>query len=397
VRLLSVINNPVHGGGHVQMERLRAPLLHRGVDTLGVTPAGAPAARRLRAAGVEVVEVPLHRLRATADPRAHAAFGASLVPEVRRLRRLIRERGIDVVQVHGDTHVHGALAAHLEGAAVVWQLYDTRTPPPLRRATMPVVTRVADAITTWGAALGRAYPGTERLGDRWIPVFPPVPDEDFAPPDAAARARGRTLLDAPEGAAVVGAIGNRNPSKGHEYFVRALAAVRERHPQVVGRVLGAASPPHAAYERDVLAEARTLGLDDTAFTMRDGGTRIPALLPGFDVLVLSSVPLSEGMPTVLLEAMACGIPVVATDVAAVRELVVDGETGYVVPPQRPAALADAVLRLLGDASLRRRMGDAGRARFVAGFSLEALADRHLRAYELALAHRAGRSTGRPAR
>ena len=397
MRLLSVINNPVHGGGHVQMERLRAPLEDRGVETVGVTPAGAPAAQRLRAAGVEVVEVPLHRLRATPDPRAQAAFGASFVPEVRRLRRLIRDRAIDVVQVHGDTHAHGALAAHLEGAAVVWQLYDTRTPPPLRRATMPVVTRVADTITTWGAALGHAYPGTARLGERWIVVFPPVPDEDFSPPDELARARARALLEVPDGALVVGAIGNRNPSKGHEYFVRALAALRDRHPDAVGRVLGAASPPHADYERRVLAEARELGLDDAAFTMRDGGTRIPELLPGFDVLVLSSVPLSEGMPTVLLEAMACGVPVVATDVAAVRELVVDGETGFVVPAQDPAALAAAVGRMLGDEALRRRMGDAGRVRFSDAFSIDALAGRHLRAYELALAHRAARANGRPGR
>ena len=103
---------------------------------------------------------------------------------------------------------------------------------------------------------------------------------------------------------------------------------------------------------------------------------------------MGSVPNSEGVPTVILEAMACGVPVVATDVGAVAEVVDDGVTGFVVPPLRPQALADATLRLLGDPDLRARMSLAAREQAVARFDVEVCADTHVRAFEAAIAYHA---------
>jgi glycosyltransferase involved in cell wall biosynthesis len=261
---------------------------------------------------------------------------------------------------------------------------------------MPMVTRVADVVTTWGRALGTAYPGCTRLGDRWVPVFPPVDGEVFAA-DAARRAAAREELGIADDAIAVGAVGMLNPSKGYEHFVRALALLRDRHPEAVGRILGPPSPAHAAWEAAWRREAAELGLDAGAFDVRDAGRRVPELMPGLDVLALTSVPRSEGMPTVILEAMACGIPVVATDVGAVSELVADGETGFVVAPLDPPAMAAALARLAADPALRERLGAAARRRFADEFSLEALADRHVEAYGLAMEHRAGRRSRRSRR
>jgi glycosyltransferase involved in cell wall biosynthesis len=91
-------------------------------------------------------------------------------------------------------------------------------------------------------------------------------------------------------------------------------------------------------------------------------------LRGADVLLHPS--LSEGMPTVMLEAMACALPVVVTDVGGVREAVTDGVEGIVVPPRDPQALAAALERLRRDPALGRRMGEAGRRRVQAEFTLE---------------------------
>lgn len=387
MRALFVVNNPVFGGGQGQFIRLREPLAARGWEMVAVTPVGADAAGRLRAGGVEVEELPLHRLRAKPDPRLQAQFLASFPREVAGLRRLIERLGIDVVQAHGDTNPQAALAGHRAGAAVVWQLYDTRTPAALRRVTMPLVTRVADVITTWGRRLGLEYPGTERLGERWIPVFPPVAGEDFAP-SAQRRAAARAELGIAGDAVAVAVIGMLNPSKGHDHFVRALGLARSDHPNLVARVLGPPSPAHTEYERRVRAEAGALGmLANGVLDIRDAGARVAELLPAFDILALSSVPRSEGMPTVILEAMACGLPVVATDVGAVAELVVDGDTGYVVPPLDDPRFAEALGWLAADADLRARMGAAGRTRFEERFELDVLADIHVRAFELALEHR----------
>ena len=390
MRQLFVVHGPAFGGGHAQFVRLRTPLAERGWEVSGVVPTGAPAAERLRHHGVICHEVALHRLRRTPDPRVQGALAASMRREVGALRRLIREHDVDLVQVHGDTNPHGAIAAHLEGRAVVWQIYDTVTPLPLRRLTMPLVTRLADVVTTWGRALGHAYPGAAALDDRWIPVFPPVNAREFVPGTAESRAAARHALGVPPDTVLVGSVGNLNPTKGHEHLVRAVAALRNGGIDVAARVLGAPSPAHPAYEAAVRREAAGLGLDRDAFDIVDAGPRVPQVMPGFDVLALTSVPRSEGMPTVVLEAMACGLPVVATDVGAVRELVEDGRTAVVVPSRDDETLTRVLARLLGDPGLRRRMGDAALQRFRRGFSLEALADLHERAYTRAVEHRRGR-------
>jgi glycosyltransferase involved in cell wall biosynthesis len=390
VKALFVINNPGFGGGYSQIVRLREPLAALGWDVAMVAPQGAEATARLRAGGVEVLEIPLHRLRASPDPRLQAPFLARFVPEVSALRRLFVERGVDVVQPHGDTNPHAGIAAHRAGIAVCWEIYDTRTPVPLRRLTMPVVTRLADSIMTVGRALGHAYPGTERLGERWVPIWPPVDGAAFVP-DPARRLAARRELGIPEDAVAVGAIGMLNPSKGFEFFVRALGSARAQGAPVVGRILGGASPAHAAYGESIRAEARALGLlDGVALDIRDGGTRVAELMPGLDVLALSSVPRSEGVPTVILEAMSSGLPVVASDVGAVAEAVADGETGYVIAPEDADLLSARLVQLAGDPALRARLGAAGAARFAREFTIEDLARRYVHAYELALAHRAAR-------
>jgi glycosyltransferase involved in cell wall biosynthesis len=110
---------------------------------------------------------------------------------------------------------------------------------------------------------------------------------------------------------------------------------------------------------------------------------VPELLAAADVFVLSSR--SEGAPLSILEAMAAGLPVVASDVGGVGELVVDGETGLIVPPGDPARLAQALARMLEDGALRERLGAAGRARARERFDLAALRAAHLDLYERALA------------
>lgn len=391
-RLVSVIHGPDFGGAHNQLLRLSAPLRERGFETVAVLSeeANGPTAR-FREAGIETHQIPLGRLRATPNPVVQARFAARLRSDLRRLVRLLTDSRADVVQAHGPTNPQAALAAARADRrpGLVWQLLDTRAPMLLRRLTMPLVLKHADAVTCWGRELARVHPGAERLGERLIFVFPPVAAAALAP-DPQQRALARQRLGIPEGAVAVGTLAVRNPQKGIEWLIRAAGQVAERHPQVVFRVLGAPSAAHASYERDLREEARELGLGPPALEFVDPGEDSHLLLQALDVFALTSVPRSEGVPTVILEAMAAEKPVVATDVGAVREIVEHEASGLVVPAEDPGGIADAVSRLVADGGARADFGAEGRRLALERFDLGQLVDRHARAYELAIARRRSR-------
>ena len=335
-RVVSVIHGPVFGGAHNQLVRLDPLLRDEGFETVAVVPPEAEeAARRIEAAGIEVIRLPLSSFRLVRDPRRTLVAGAEARRNIGALRQLVRRECADIVQVHGVINLHAGIAAARQGVPVVWQLLDTRAPMALRRAVMPVVTRIAGAITSWGRGLAEAHPGATQLGDRLVVVFPPV-DPALAP-DAEARKRARAVLRVPPGAPLVGTIGVRNATKGHEHLVRAAARVKRSHPDAVFRVLGSPSPTHAALMASIEREAEELGiLGDGGIAFVDPEAEATSLLQAFDVFALSSVARSEGMPTAILEAMACAQPVVATRVGSVDELVDEGVTGLIVEPKDDA-------------------------------------------------------------
>jgi glycosyltransferase involved in cell wall biosynthesis len=386
VRLLSVIHNPVYGGAHNELLGQRAGLADAGWETIAATSDQRDSGRaRLEAAGVPVVAIPLHRLRTPRALGENVALVARFAPEVRALRELIRRERIDLVQAHGVINPHAALAAHREGVAVCWHLYDMVVPAPLRRALSPLVVRYGDSATAIGRALADAHPGIERLGERLVITSPPVDFEVFEPDDAV-RAEARRSLGLADDAVVVGTVGNLFPNKGHLDLLDAVEPLLVQHPALELCLFGAPSPAHAEHERLLHERVRALA---PRVRLADPGDAVPRLMRALDVFVMPSH--SEGMPTTLLEAMGSGIAVVATRVGAVPELVDHGHSGLLVPARDAAALRDAVRSLVTDAGRRAALGAAGRERVLAQFGLDRVVERRLRAYELALAHRRARA------
>jgi glycosyltransferase involved in cell wall biosynthesis len=389
MNVLFLVHYPVFGGPHNQALRLAGPLRRLGVKTTVLLPdEPGNAALRLQTAGVDVITMPLHRMRATANPAAHLRFAARFWPEIDAVRRVIREHRIDLVQIGGLINPHGAIAGRLENVGVVWQLLDTRPPMVLRHAMMPLVRRLADAVMFDGEGLIAAHGGASGLDDSTFVYYPPVDVALFAPRCAEPSAV-KAELGIPGTAEVVGTVANINPQKGHEYFVRAAAEILRARPETWFLVVGAAYETHAGYAQHIRDLAASLGLLERA-VFTGARTDVWRMFSAMDVSVITSVPHSEGTTTTAMESMALGTPVVATDVGAVAEVVEDGVTGFVVPPLDPPAIARAALRLLDDVALRERMGRAGRARAVERFSVERCAQVHLEAYDHAL-----RGRGRP--
>ncbi len=385
MKVVSVVNFPVFGGPHNRNAWVANRLVDEGVTTVMVLPDDpGNAVDRLRERGVHVRSIRLARLRTSRDVRVQVRSLAGVGPGIARLRAVMREEQPDVVLVNGLPNPHAAIAARLEGIPVVWQILDTFPPAPYRWAMMQVVRRTAPVIMTSGMATAAVHPGALAYGERLINFFPAVDTARFATSGASKRAARRALgLDDDD--VVVGNVNNITLMKGHRWFVRGAAELRKTHPDVKFVVLGASSPWHKSYTDGLWAEAEVLGLRlGTDLIVRDPGAGVAELAVAFDLFWLTSEPRSEGLSTVVGEAMSLGQPVVAADIGALRESVADNVTGYIVPPRSPEALAEASRDLVNDPALRSTIGAAGRRRAKALYSVEAVAAAHLAAYRAAI-------------
>ncbi|MBI2890684.1 MAG: glycosyltransferase family 4 protein [Nitrospirae bacterium] len=178
----------------------------------------------------------------------------------------------------------------------------------------------------------------------------------------------RRRLGWSERAAVVGVVNRIDPGKGIGIFLRAFARVRERHPRAHALVVGGGDEAHLKALKAVARRERIAG----SVVFVGHSEDVPRWMSTMDVVVHSPV-IPEPFGRVIVEAMACGRPVVAADLGAPSEIITDGWDGYLAPGRDPAGLARWIVRLLDDAELRERMGRRARRTALRRFSLDRLA------------------------
>lgn len=289
--------------------------------------------------------VPVHHLRrGRFDPRILGDLVA-----------LVRARGARVLHVHGYAAADfGRLAARATGARLV--LHEHFADP-----RMPRYQAVADRLLSRLTHGAIAVSGSTRdflVRERFVPadrvrlIWNGAPLDEFAPVAPERALALRAELGLPGDALVVGSIGRLSAQKGHAHLLDAAAILLPRHPRARVLVVGDGDLGPGLCEH-----ARQLGIADrTVFTGHRAD--VAELLGVLDVFCISS--LYEGTPLALFEAMAARKAVVSTAVDGCREVLVDGESGLLVPPADPAALAAALERTLADAALRERLAGAAR-------------------------------------
>jgi len=279
------------------------------------------------------------------------------------LRRLYRERNIDLVIVKTRQCIRMAWAARglvaRRGPAILCRMGDS----VMKRALGAKLTYryMADGYVTPSESCRRellhyGYYGEGRI--RCIPNGVVV-----LPDDTDARHRIRAELGLTDHPVLI-TTSRLHRTKGHAVLLDALAALTKEMLQVQVVIVG-----DGTERPDLEARACRLGIAD-AVVFTGFRTDVADVLRAADVFVLPS--LLEGLPNTALEAMASGLPVVASHVDGVPELVADGETGLLVPPGDADRLADAIGHFLGAPELARAMGQAGRERVRAHFSLEGM-------------------------
>ena len=363
-RLLLLVTLAETGGAQAYVAAL-LPALVRDFDV--AVAAHGPGPLRDAAAEAGVRFLPLRSLRRPVRPWRDLAALLELTRLLRRERPDILHASSSKAGILGRVAAalagvpiriftaHGwAFAAHAGLASMLYRWAD-RLARPLTTATICVSERERDS----GLAAGTCSPGETYV----------IPNAV----DVAAAPRSTSQRQPP----IIVTVGRLKAPKDPLTLVRALGRLPAG--SFEARIVGE-GPQREALER----ELRALGLTERVHLLGERRD-VPRLLAAADVFVLATR--SEGHPVSVLEAMAAGLPVVASRVGGVPEQVVDGETGVLVDPGDPDALATALARLAADPSLRRRMGDAGRTRAEERFDLEPFRRAHLELYSRELAMR----------
>jgi glycosyltransferase involved in cell wall biosynthesis len=383
VKRVATVITRLEGGAGILALRGAMTLDADAFDLTLVTGRGSPRLLdQARAAGLRVVIEP--SLRPEIDP-VHDALAA------RRLYALLRGGHFDVVHTH--TAKAGALGRMAARRAEVPWIVHTYHGFPFhefqwrsRRAAYVAIERRLGRITDLALCVGtgvaveavrRGLVSPERIRTIGVAVenhgvaalreaasSAAQPGNGSSPREAA-----RRRLQIPPDATVIGAVGRLTYQKAPEDFVEVLR--RLGRSGVVGVWVG---------DGELAERMRRRAAADPAVRIILAGERadVPELLPAFDVFALPSR--YEGLPTAVVEAMVCGVPVVATAVNAVSDVVIPGETGLLVPPGRPDLMAAAVEYLLNSPATAARMAAAARTRLGDRYGLPALRSALVEAY-----------------
>jgi glycosyltransferase involved in cell wall biosynthesis len=355
-----VTSGDVAGGQRVALQLARAARA-RGDEVAFVSPTDGPFVDLVRAEGFRAFRVRASRLY---------ELGGALA-----LARLLRRERADVLNTH--THlaaaVLGRVAARAAGAAVVSHLHienhfrPQALPRAVSRTLDNATARLCARLVAVSDATRRSFEEQGFPAARLETVYNGIALDGSAVPTTL-----RRDLGIPGDAVVVAHVGRLAAVKGQRELIEALAATPDVHAVLVGEDI----ETDGAFRRELEAEAERIGVADRVF-FAGYRPQAAAELAEVDALVLPSR--IEGLPIVVLEAMARGKPVVATPVGGTPELVVDAETGVLV--EDIAGLAAALRWLAGNPGEARRMGEAGRRRVEEHFSEDAMTRRVLGLYD----------------
>ena len=324
-------------------------------------------------------------------PSVYAATPFALAAGCRAIRRVVRAAGAEVVHAHwvipsgamvALSRIRIPLVVSLHGSDIFLaeksRIAGAAARMAFKRAR--AVTACSEDLRQRGLRLGA------READSWVVPYG-VDAERFAP-DPTGRSRTRQAHDLRESAPLLVTAGRLVRKKGFEYLIDALPDIVQRHPDTVLVILG-----EGDLEDELKARVEAHGSGShVRFVGAVSQTEVSAWLSASDVVVVPSVRDDagnvDGLPNVLLEALASGTPVVATRVGGIDSVVTDGQTAVLVPERDASALAQAVDRLLARPEVARALGRSARKEMHRAHSWTRVADR----FEAAYAHALGTGT-----
>ncbi len=375
MRVLHVESGRHLYGGARQVAYLVEGLAARGIESVVAAPPESGILAALPERGVTAAPTPMG-----------GDLDAGLIL---RLRTLVRAERPDLIHLHSrrGADIFGGLAGRIAGIPTV---LSRRVDNPQSRLEVAAKYPLFDRVVTISEAirdvvLAQGVPEEKVVCIRSaVRLPPPVPREEglrAVREIVGSRAQGGATPEEgdadPEPGPFIGMMAQFIERKGHDLLLAAIPEVLERHPSARFLLFG-----KGPLREGVETRVAEMGLEGAVHLpgFRSDLHRIRA---GLDMVVHPAT--AEGLGVAVLEASGSGLPVVAGAHGGLPEIIVDGETGFLVDPTDPAALAGAISALLDDPGLRARMGEAGRARVAELFSVDRMVDEHVALYRDLLA------------
>lgn len=365
------------GGPQRRVVQVAKVLKKFGWKTMVVFPSmGEELPKYLAENGLPFEKVALSRIR-----RKHKLFSLIkylfvLPYQVYLLIRLFNIYNVDLVHANSMFALHAVIAARLCGRPVVWHFNDMALPRLFCVLLTATIGRSAN-IRAYSCPRVKYYQREfSQLNSALL--YPPVDLERFNPSTNILEDKNKwPELVRQNGELLLISVGNINPLKGYHNLIEALATLK-KHPLLWRMIIvGAKLTTAEDYFFSLQARIKELGMTDR-YQFLGSIDDIPSVLSICDIFVLSSH--SESGPMVLLEAMAAGKPIIASDVGFVPELITNNHNGLIVPPNDIPALSKALKKMISNESFRSSISDQSRTSIAHKFTVDGAAEAHNSVY-----------------
>lgn len=377
VRILLVNNSADLYGASRSLLRLVCRLKEHGLEPAVLLPCEGPLADLLRNTAIKVLIDPSLRVitRPVLASWRLVPWLTGFLPSAFGLARLIKHEKIDIVHTNTGVIVSSGLAARIARCPHVWHIRDWfQEFGPLWKPYSRYILSHAARIFCVSKAIAEQFPDSEKIevlnNGFDLGEFPEISAEERA----AARAQWGIAADE----FVVGSVGRiKFKRKGQEFLLRAAGILRDRGINICCLVAGGPPPGAERQLEEMRKLSEELGVR-AVFTGELANAR--EAYASMDVLALPSAQ-PEPFGGVVMEAMALGLPVVGTKIGGTVDQIADNETGFLVPPGDPSAMAAGIERLALNEEQRKLMGTAGRRRVADKFGIRAMSQRIISAYD----------------
>jgi len=291
-----------------------------------------------------------------------------------KLASLIKQKKIDVIHAHNATAwFYVTWASILTGVPIVYTEHDRSFPTPLRLKYFHYFFgKYATAVIAVSKAVKKNLEKYEHIKNVKV-IYNGIDPDLFKPASIEEKVLKKKQLGLNKNDFVLGNVGRMDYWKNQRILIEILPDLKKISPQIKLILVGGGEEEGNLKKSAIKKGAK----NDVIFLGQR--SEVNQILKAFDIFVFPS--LTEGLPLVVIEAMATGLPIVASYVGGIPELVVNGETGFLVSPTSKEEIKEAIIKLLNNPELRKEMGQIARKRFEAHFSLPQMVQKYIEVYE----------------